>query len=250
MNLTQILAFAALSLIVGLACAWDRARVRAMRARGWVMLAASVVAVYWLQSSSPIRSLDFWLPTASIGLTVIVWAAIYAPRRVEWRAALPAGAVIIGIVAFIALTRYIDPLCCVTPTRPPDIVTVAFGGVIVAALIAGATLLFRGRTRWLNWLVLGVIAAFVILKLDVATQALSAVLRGLNGQDMAQASALDVRWLGLQLHRVSTDPCPARPSHRASAGARETSARRPHTARIRELRGVLPRTHRRANRPR
>ncbi len=196
MNLTQILAFAALSLIVGLACAWDRARVRAMRARGWVMLAASVVAVYWLQSSSPIRSLDFWLPTASIGLTVIVWAAIYAPRRAEWRAALPAGAVIIGIVAFIALTRYIDPLCCVTPTRPPDIVTVALGGVIVAALIAGATLLFRGRTRWLNWLVLGVIAAFVILKLDVATQALSAVLRGLNGQDMAQASALDVRWLG------------------------------------------------------
>jgi alginate O-acetyltransferase complex protein AlgI len=198
MNLTQILVFATLSLVYGLLCAWGRTRARAtlVRARGWVMLVASTIAVYWLQSSSPIRSLDFWLPTASLGLTVVVWAAIYSPGRVEWRAALPTAAVIAGVVALIALTRYIDPLCCITPTHPPDIATVAIGLAVVAALIAGASILFHGRRSWLNGLVLCVIVVFVILKLDVATQALSAVLRGLNGQDMAQASILDVRWLG------------------------------------------------------
>ena len=36
------------------------------RWRGWVLLAASVIAIYWLQPSSPVRPIDFVLPTATL----------------------------------------------------------------------------------------------------------------------------------------------------------------------------------------
>ena len=207
MNLTQILVFAAMVALLypkgpngkpsrGLACTWDRIRIRVVQGRGWVILVASTLALYWLQSSSPIRSLDFWLPTASLALTTLVWVVIYTPDRAAWRTAVPTIAVIIGVVALIASTRYFDPLCCITATRPPDIFTVTVGILIVAVISAGAAILFRGRARRLNWIVLGLIVLFVVLKLDIATQAFSAILRGLNGQDTAQAAVSDVRWLG------------------------------------------------------
>jgi D-alanyl-lipoteichoic acid acyltransferase DltB (MBOAT superfamily) len=48
------------------------------RARHWLMLAGSVLAVYWLQPLSSIRYLDFWLPTATLALTAWVWAVTRA----------------------------------------------------------------------------------------------------------------------------------------------------------------------------
>src|SRR5438270_10909170 len=44
-------------------------------ARQWLMLAASVAAIYWLQPLTPIRYLDFWFPTAALGLAICTWAA-------------------------------------------------------------------------------------------------------------------------------------------------------------------------------
>lgn len=196
MNLPNITLLAALSLGYSLLCIWPRTRQLIIGARGPVMLAASAVALYWLQTSSPVRSLDFWLPTASLGLTVIVWAALYSPDRLQWRAATATVALIVAVITIVALTRYFDPLCCITPTRPPDIVSVLIGIAICAGLVAVVSVLFRNRTRGLNWVILFIIALFVVLKWDVLTQTLSAAIRGLNGQDAAQASAFDVRWLG------------------------------------------------------
>ena len=45
------------------------------RWRGEWLMAMSVVALYWLQPATPIRHLDFWLPTAALALVVVVWAA-------------------------------------------------------------------------------------------------------------------------------------------------------------------------------
>ena len=77
MNLTNIIAFSVLSIVFGGLSLLAGERIR--RAKGWVMLVVSVFAVYWLQSSTPVRNLDFWLPTASLGLTLIVWVMINAP---------------------------------------------------------------------------------------------------------------------------------------------------------------------------
>src|SRR5688572_1201825 len=103
------------------------------RARHWLMLVGSVLAIYWLQPLSSIRYLDFWLPTATLALTVWVWvltrpkaddgrrttdnrpstqgAAVTAEVGVG-RDALWTAAVVVGLVMVVGLMRYLGPVCC------------------------------------------------------------------------------------------------------------------------------------------
>ena len=53
--------------------------------RNVALFVLSVLAVYWLQPAMPVRQMDFWLPTASLALTVIVWAATSPTAAGKWR---------------------------------------------------------------------------------------------------------------------------------------------------------------------
>ena len=199
MNLTNIIAFSVLCVVFGGLSLVVGERIR--RVKSWVMLAVSVFAVYWLQSSTPVRNLDFWLPTASLGLTLIVWvatnAAVNAPKASEifkapdtWLTLTVIGVVIL----LVALTRYTDVL--MTPSRPPDILAVLIGLAVIAVLALGANVAFRRNAGLLNLAILFILVLFVILKLDALGRGASAGLRTLTGQATDQASALDIRWLG------------------------------------------------------
>lgn len=189
MSLVQILVFCILGVLIG---RWPRSSVRP-----WLLLASSVIAIYWLQPGMPIRYMDFWLPTLTLALTVLVWASTRTNRlgalpRADWLA----GLVIAGLVLLFGLTRFVEPLCCLTPTRPPPffqillailLVTVAF--VILAR--------FSSRHAWLvNAFVVGLLLVFVVLKTEPLAASLSAGFRILMQQNPDLASALDLRWLG------------------------------------------------------
>lgn len=194
MALTHILVFAAVALLYG--------ALFKGRGRGWLMLAASVLALYWLQPSTPVRNLDFWLPTASLALAVVVWAATQpiATTRPPGHATTRTGDDLItllivgGLVLAIALSRY-TALCCITPSRPPDALRVVIALAFVVALTAAVTRI-SGHDRLLITLITAFIVLFIALKSDPMAQALSAGLRTLTGQAADQASALDIRWLG------------------------------------------------------
>ncbi len=211
MTLPQILVFATLALWVG----------RWTPARPWLLLAISVLAIYWTQPALPIRGLDFWLPTATLAVTIWVWGiarperkeppatgeadaaprAPHLPARVleflrrgdqDGRAALLIAALILGLGA----TRYLGPLCCVTPSRPPEFWQIAVG-VGGAALLAFVLRRFAaGRRGALEGAVWALLAVFILLKTDPLAQAAALGLRALTGQSQAMASALDIRWLG------------------------------------------------------
>jgi hypothetical protein len=96
-NLTDILIF---TLVAGLVGRFGRAR-----ARPWLLLASSILAIYWMQPSTPIRNLDFWLPTASLALSGLVWAATRpAPGRLTRSDAITV-AFSVGITLLVGLTR-------------------------------------------------------------------------------------------------------------------------------------------------
>lgn len=121
MNLVHIAAFSILSLLVGwLPNRWRRA----------FILILSLIAVYWLQPSSPIRNLDFWLPTAAIGLILVVWA-VTAPKGSDdrlWNLLFIASAT--AFILLLGITRYYNPLCCLTASRPPQFVQVVIACVL------------------------------------------------------------------------------------------------------------------------
>lgn len=188
MSLTQIFVFAALGLLAG--------RFYKVISRGWLLFAASALAVFWLQPASLIRNFDFYLPLLSLALAAFVWT-LTAPKEYKLsRQDAVAAALLAGLALLISLTRYVEPLCCVTASRPPQIELVA---ILVAALAAlgWVTVRFgRGRSWLLNFATLLILGVLIVLKAPALAQGANAFLRGLSGQDASLASAFDIGWLG------------------------------------------------------
>ncbi len=192
MGLTQILAFLALILLVRLLQRFEPVH----RARGWLLLVASTLAIYWLQPATPVRNLDFYLPTATLALTVACWAVTAPPETRRERENWIAGAALVATVLLVALTRYLGPDGLITPSRPPQTLTVLLllaGAALVTWLLARFS---RPGRATLSVGLLGLIALFVLLKTPVLAQWSAAGLRGLMGQDAALAQPTDLRWLG------------------------------------------------------
>lgn len=196
MTLLQILIFCLFALLVAV---W-----LPQRWRYGAMLVGSLAAVYWLQSALSIRYLDFWFATASILLTVLVWAITQtqtgtgtgANQAGLRRHNLIQAGVITGVILLVALLRYAGPLCCLTPSRPPVIWQVFFGLAIAGTLIFLAIRQPFPRRWLLALMVLFILSLFIILKLEPLGQAASAGLRRLTGQAPELASIIDLRWLG------------------------------------------------------
>lgn len=188
MTLTQIFIFAALGLAAG--------RFYKVINRGWLLFAASVLAVFWLQPASLIRNLPFILPAASLGLAALVWALTLpkdfaASKQDRWAAGLLA-----GVVLLVSATRYLEPLSGLTAVRPPQIEIAA---ITVAALAVFGFLAYRlgrGRGLMLNATVLLVLGILIVLKSAPLATAASGTLRTLVGQDPGLASSFDFGWLG------------------------------------------------------
>ncbi len=207
MTLINILALSAAALGVGL--------LNSKRWRGWLILAGSVLAVYWLQPASPIRHLDFWLPTATLGLVVLSWVIVRLPQQQAAASQLPnspealpnsieaiepdswlTGLLIAVIVLGVGLTRYISALCCLIPSIPPEITQVGFALLIILVMAFGLNRLSLRMRIVTPVLVMALIGIFILLKADPLTRAASAWLRLLNGQNSLLAQAADLRWFG------------------------------------------------------
>src|SRR5690349_13921655 len=101
-----------------------------------------------MQPITPIRSLDFWLPTLTIALSVIVWAAVQSTpdHQITWPPALPALGLMGVLILSIAATRYIDGFE-LTASTPPQISTVLIMLVIAGVVSLAPTFLPTSSTR-------------------------------------------------------------------------------------------------------
>ncbi len=166
-------------------------------ARGWLLLAASGLAVFYLQPAVPVRGLDFWLPVASLTLVAVSWlltsTAEARGQRENWIAA----GVLIGTVLLAGGLRYFYPEPLLTASLPPQISRV-LAGLGIAALISILVLL--AARRGFKWLAGGLVIFLILLFLAIKVPALAALasagLRGLAGQNTSLAAAGDIRWLG------------------------------------------------------
>ncbi len=187
MNLTHILVFSLFSLLVS----WFVP----FRWRWWLLLGGSILAIFWMQPSTAIRNLDFWFPFTSIALTVITWAIIQGDPG-DRKKTLLGYSVIIGTILFIALTRYSDPLCCLTASRPPQLLQILIALGFLGAISAIITLFRHGKKYFTVAAIILIISLFFILKTGYLTLGASQWLRSLTGQEPNQAKVLDLQWLG------------------------------------------------------
>ncbi len=194
MSLTQILAIFLAALLYRLLATWlSRREGQAEWGRIPFLFGASVLVVYWLQPSLPIRGLDYWLPTLTLALTVICWAAVTPREERGWRANAPALLGLLATALLVALTGLVNlPAGILTLAAPPIIQAIA-GLSLLGLLIL---LSIRNLRQTTGVVLAGLIALFILLKTPALATAVSTGLRMLAGQNTAGASALDIRWLG------------------------------------------------------
>ncbi len=169
------------------------------RWRGWFLFGGSVLAIYWLQTFTPLRFADYLLQTLTILLTVLVWW-VTRPDRSQRpvRSDLIALLVLFVLMLLVAGNRYVAAEWRFTPSRPPSIVWVAL--CLMATAGVWAVLwhwLRRVEQRTVcTAVILLIVIIFVLLKTPVLATAVATLWRSLTGQQVALASPSDLVWLG------------------------------------------------------
>ncbi len=164
-----------------------------VRWRGWTLLVASVVAIYWLQPATPVRPVDFVLPTATLALGILGWLITRPDSGIDRENALTIGLIaflVIGLAALGALG--VD----ITASPPPGLIEVIAALASLAVALITLVALVPDRQRALPVVILFVLALFVVLKSDALAQGLSAWLRSRTGRPLHLAQVSDVQWLG------------------------------------------------------
>ncbi len=165
--------------------------------RTWFMLIASVVVIFWLQPALPIRGADFWIPVATLIITIFSW---YITANEEARGNKKNWfvlAIVAGIVLLLNLSRFLPAdFQLFTASRPPQLET-----TLIIFLITGLTLLVLSRlTRFsVSFLTVSLILTiglFLLIKIPALSLWLSSFLRTLSGQSLTNVSINDFRWLG------------------------------------------------------
>ncbi|MBL8097682.1 MAG: MBOAT family protein [Anaerolineales bacterium] len=161
------------------------------RGRDSFLLIASVLVMFWLQPALPIRGFDFWIPIATLIITIFTWL-ITTDNKLN-RKNIFTLVIIASIILLINLTRYFSFAQIFTPSRPPQIEI-----TLIIFLIFGLIffLLMKYNASFLTFGLILLLSIFLILKIPAWTIELSSLLRALNNQSLTNVSALDIRWLG------------------------------------------------------
>src|SRR3990170_6621162 len=182
-------------ILVGAALAFLWILIFPRRKRLYFLLACSVIAVFWFQPSLPIRGLDFWLPFATLAITVATWA-LTAPA--EMRLTRPNGvtaAFLVALVLLLGATRYLptDPL--LTAGRPPPFTWLALA-LAAAGLLAFLAKRGRNRALAMGLTLAALVTTLVVLKNPTLALWADLGVRRLTGQPITHASIADLQWLG------------------------------------------------------
>ena len=194
MGLTQIGASIAAALLVGALLKRHRDDVTRGTWRTYLLLALSLIAVYWFQPAIPLRSFDFWFASLSITMMVLTWFLTAQTGAWRSRQNLIGLLIIICVILVIDISRYLSPEPLITATIPPRLgVVLAFLGVVTIAILG-----FSRLPQNFAWIVTILLILFIltVLKSPALSFQTSILLRNLMNRSIESASALDLRWLG------------------------------------------------------
>lgn len=147
---------------------------RLVKARALAILGTSALAIFWLQPAQSPAWLGFWIPTATLGLCLLVWALTAPIEARQWRHNWAAAMTMAAAILLADVNRYFGLRSIYIVDTPR--LRYALAGV---ALILAVTVLLALRRRPMRALSVVAFAAIVlvlvVLKLpNAATKLLEA----------------------------------------------------------------------------
>jgi alginate O-acetyltransferase complex protein AlgI len=186
MTLLQILILACLSLTISIF----------PKARRWLLVLLSGLAIYMLQPALPIRGLDYWLPTFTLFFCVLVWTATQPSQKKlqkeDWFTLI----ILAGLMLGVGSNRYLAPLCCLTPTIPPPLAQIGIGLFGFGLILITARFMQSKPHFALGSLLVVLIAILIGIKSPGLNLHISSSLRAAVGQRPDLATPVDIQWLG------------------------------------------------------
>ena len=184
MTILQIAALVMLAIIIG----------RLPKGRQLALLGVSALAIFWLQAAEPFVSLRYWLPFATLGITVLSWALTSTGEARSWRQNWPAIAILVLAAAVGGLKPSI-PLASSSSLSASSfpLMLAAMAGVAVIALVLLKWR--RANAFWLSAALIAVLLALVLLKSPALTAAALGYLAKMSDGHHPDAS-IALSWLG------------------------------------------------------
>ena len=127
MTILQIAVLVILAIIIG----------QIPRGRQLGMLAISTFAIFWLQPNEPFVTLLFWLPVATLAITLLCWALTSSPESRKWEKNRSAAVILVSVTLLMDLNR-VFKLTQIYTSRTPILelaLAVLFGLTVITMLI-------------------------------------------------------------------------------------------------------------------
>lgn len=182
MSISQLFVIAAIALLVG----------QLKRGRSLALLGVSAFFIYWLQQPQEQITLTFWLPTATLAVTVLAWVLTSTPEVRGWKKNWTAVLVLLGVILFIDLNRYFQLEAIFTPATP----RLQWVGLIVIVIAIVSLVLARLPRFSAVFLVaaLALLGLFVVVKAPALFSQGFQVIAEFRGKPSGGFSSLS--WLG------------------------------------------------------
>ncbi len=164
--------------------------------RKWALLVISIVAIYWLQPTLPIRNMDFWFPTATLGLAFLGWGLTAEKEQLNDRGNWLAAGLGALTLILIGLTRFVSLKGIFTATRPPQFHQVGIAILIITTLLFLFARFLKASRKTLTVAIITLLLIFIVLKNPSLARFSSAGLRSAMAQNPTLAKSTDLGWLG------------------------------------------------------
>lgn len=162
----------------------------------WLLFVLSLIAIYWFQTPSPIRTLSFWLPMIILVLSVIAWKIIAFQEKSFVTDDYIALILILGFPFLFSLLKLIGFFEISFISNTPQLIYLL---LIPGILFLGLNLIGKktNNQSFLAVFLIGILVIFLsVLKSQALSRYLSAIIRQLSGQATALASSVDLAWVG------------------------------------------------------
>ncbi len=184
MGITQVLVLALIAIALG----------QLKRGRSLALLAASALAVYWLQPVQASSSLTFWFPTFTLLIIVLSWWVTFSSGQQTWRRNIPALLILAGVVLVMGLIRYAR-LEQVLVMEAPRLLSVVIPAGIMLSPALPVLRTEKKRSGLYIALIVFLISLLVITKLPFVLTEVYKTILSLRGRDVAGDINL-FQWLG------------------------------------------------------
>jgi len=162
----------------------------------WVLFAISLIAIYWFQPLSSIRTLDFWLPTIVLMFSIFSWSIFYKNGSTSKNENLISIILILLFFIILIVSRLLDLKWINSIVTNPN-----FSTLIVSMMVLLLLFLISVRKRNTTRLfpaatIILILCILVILKSQFLSLTMSIFLRRINGQLITLSAASDFVWIG------------------------------------------------------